>query len=228
LEIRYEPSLRVYGVMDKIGLDLADSYPDWERSPLTLEIRNKKLHRRCFLSHQRCFFEALGFATEATEIERATSFFDMVHHELRFTKVLRLGIRRWLAVTSGEPFAQMVKAAATKFHPQDDSLRTLLRGRIEDVGYSVDVLTNNGWKYHLRSGPMERKQWFEMIPHEIGNFESEEAFKKYRESFPERMYFIDMDCYKEDTTYSDLQPLSSSMHQVSSEILADLIHYLKV
>jgi hypothetical protein len=227
LELRYDPALAFYSVMDKIGLELAETYPDWERSPLTLEIRNKKLHRRCFLSSQRCFYEALDFAAQGTEIERATKLFEKVHRELKFTKVRRIGFRQWLTATSDEPFAQMVKVMVRRIHPQDDKLHNMLRGCIEDIGYIADVLSEHGWKYHLRLGPMERKQWFELIPHEVGMFDSAVDFKKYQDAFPERFFFIDLDCYKDETTYSDLVLLLSSMRQVSSEILGDLIHYLK-
>jgi hypothetical protein len=227
LELRYDPALRFYTVMDKIGLDLAEAYPDWERSPLTLDIRNKKYHRRCFLSYQRCFYEALGFPALVPEIERAEKLFEKVHFEMAFTKVRRIGLRQWLTVVSDEPFAQMVKTVVKKVQPPDDKLSKLLRGRIEDVGHVVDVLADNGWKYHLRFGPMESKQWFELIPHEIGLFDSPEAFKKYKESMPERFLFIDIDCYKDDTTFSDVASLVFSMRQVSSEIVGDLIHHLK-
>src|SRR4051794_21343867 len=98
LEMRYDPALAFYPVMDKIGLELADDYPDWERSPLTLEIRNKKAKRRCFLSYQRSFYESLRSSGPSAEIGHATTFFDKVHHEVKFTKVRRIGMRQWLAV----------------------------------------------------------------------------------------------------------------------------------
>ncbi len=227
LEMRYPPSLAFYTAMDRIGLDLSDSYPNWERSPLTLEIRNKKLRRRCYLSFQRCFYEAIGFAAVHSEVQRASKFFDKMHHELKFTNVHRIGLRQRLAVTSSEPFTEMVQRTVKKFQPPDEPLTDLLRGSIEDVGYNVDVLADNGWKYHLRFGPMEREQWFEVIPHEVSLFESAEEFANYKEGFPDRYFYIDIDCYQNDTTYSDLVSLLTSMDSISSEILGDLVQHLK-
>ncbi len=58
VEVRYKPELAFYNMMDAVGTELADHYPDWVRSPLTVEVRNKKKHQRVFLSHQRTFYEA--------------------------------------------------------------------------------------------------------------------------------------------------------------------------
>src|SRR5687767_14226183 len=114
MELRYEPSLAFYGVMDKIGLDLSSSYPDWERSPLTLEIRDKKNKRRVLLSHQRSFFEAVAFANPATEFEKASKFFEKLHHELKFTRVRRIGLRQWATIVLEEKFEKVLKDMARK------------------------------------------------------------------------------------------------------------------
>jgi len=51
-ELRYTPTLGFYSAMDKIGIALGEHYPDWERSPLTLEVRDKNHRRRCYLSQR--------------------------------------------------------------------------------------------------------------------------------------------------------------------------------
>ena len=58
VEVRYKPELAFYNMMDAVGTELADHYPDWVRSPLTVEVRNKKKHQRVFLSHHATFYEA--------------------------------------------------------------------------------------------------------------------------------------------------------------------------
>jgi len=227
VEMRYDPTLAFYGLMDKIGLDLIKHYPDWERSALTLEIRDKKHKRRCFLGHQRCFFEAVDFTAEATELEQASKLLEKMHFELRFTKVRRFGVRRLISVAATEPYAELVRNVAAKFHPKSERLDKMLRGKLEDVAYVVDVRTDLGWRYHLRVGPMERKQWFELIPYEIGIFNVPEDFPKYRDSFPERMYFIDLDCYQEDIAFSDIAPVMAATRQASAEMVSELMQYLK-
>ena len=227
LELRYEPTLLFYTKVDLIGLEFSDTLPDWERSPLALEIRNKKTHRRCFLSHQRSFYEALGFETIGPELDRAKQIFDRLHHDLKFSKVKRIGVRQWIGVTSDQPFPKLVKAVTDKLQISSDQFDTLLRGNIEDFGYAANVLTPEGWKYRLYVGPMERKQWFEIIPHEPGAFESREDFEKHKDTIPEKMILLDIDSFKEDVPYIDIATLTTSMRSVTHEIVTDLIKYLK-
>jgi hypothetical protein len=152
---------------------------------------------------------------------------DKLHHELKFTTVQRIGIRQWVSVPATEPFAQLVKKVAEKFHLRSDRIDQMLRGKVEDIGFVADVRTDVGWKYHLRLGPMERKQWFEAILYTPALFSSPEDFKKYQDSLPERMYFLDLDGFKEEFPFSDLRSLLASIRQGSSDILADLIAYLR-
>ncbi len=227
MEMRYAPTLVFYGVMDKIGLEEADHYPDWERSPLTLELRDKKHHRRCFLSSSRAFFEAVWFSSATKEYECARKIFERVHHEVKFTKIHRVGIRQWASVKLEDPFSQLVKLFAKKFHPANKKLDGILRGTIDDLSYVADVTTANGWKYHLRLGPMQQSQWFELIPYEPGLFESAEEFTTFKNSFGERMLFVDLDIYREDITYADLPPFLDAVRTFSGEMVAGFVQYLQ-
>src|SRR5258706_587358 len=159
-EMRYEPSLAFYGVMDEIGLGFVEGYPDWQRSPLTLELRDKKRKRRCFLAFDRCFYESVGYGVEESELGQVRDLFAKVHHKLEFAKVRRFGLRRMMSFATTEDFPRMVRAVAKKFGPNSDYLDKALRGKLEDSGYFVNVRSDLGWRYHLRVGPMERKQWF--------------------------------------------------------------------
>src|SRR5262249_45595774 len=125
-ELRYSPTLGFYSAMDKIGIALGEHYPDWERSPLTLEVRDKNHRRRCYLSHQRSFYEAVNFPDEVQEFEQVQRLFDKLHHELQFLKVQRLGIRQLASVGCDEPFPEMVRTVVRKFHLQSDQLSRIL------------------------------------------------------------------------------------------------------
>jgi hypothetical protein len=227
VELRYAPSLVFYSKMDEIGIAFAEQYPDWERSPLTLEIRNKKHHRRCYLSFQRSFYESLGFPVEGPEYDKAQKIFDRLHHELKFTKLTRIGIRQWASVASTEPLPRLVERVKSTLHPRSDHLDQILRGRVDDLAYVANVRTEADWTYRLHVGPMERKQWFEFIPHELNLFESREDFEKYKDGVPERMFFIDMDSFREDIPYVDVTTMIGTVRKVSAEILTDLVKFLQ-
>lgn len=226
-ELRYAPTLAFYSAMDKIGIALGEHYPEWERSPLTLELRDREHRRRCYLSHHRSFYEAVDFHDETREFEHLIRFFDKLHYELQFVTVRRLGVRQFASVGCDDPFPEMVRKVARKFHLQSDRINRMLRGRIEDISFVADVRTENGWRSHLRLGPMERKQWFELIPYELGLFSSGESFAKFQETFSERMFFVDVDGYQEDFPYSDVATTLASIRRGSTDVIADLIQYLK-
>jgi hypothetical protein len=221
IEWRFPPSLRTYGAMDQIGLHFGDRFPDWERSPLTLEVRNKKRRHRLFFSFRRCFFDRIG-ATDADlngEIELALEVFDRFGQAVTVEKIDRVGLRSWSAFERPEPFKELVARFEKKFHPADGKLVHCLLGTVSDSGYMADVETADGWKYRLWAGPMERAQWFELVPHEINLFESRDDFLKYRTDIPERMLFIDIDCHKSDMRPGDIRLWVNSAMAKTREVL---------
>ncbi len=226
LELRYKPSLAFYGVMDKIGLHFVDQYPDWERSPLTLEIRDKKHQRRATITHNRSFFEAVDPSDPSSDIDRALKIFERLRDELKFSDVMRIGIRQWASVAVNENFDKFVRDLSKKFHPQQEPLLNALHGRIDDFLYAANVRTDTGWKYHLKLGPMERKQWFELIPYEQAIF-PKGAFEEFKNSIPEKMLFFDIDGFREDFTYSELQSVVASIRRGTTEVLTDLANYAR-
>ncbi|OHB82993.1 MAG: hypothetical protein A2V98_20300 [Planctomycetes bacterium RBG_16_64_12] len=227
IEWRHKPNLAVYTKMDQIGIHFADNYPDWQRSPLTLEIRNKKSKRRFFMSYRRCFFEVIEPTDNDVggELDRARKLFDRFSGDLVISKLERVGIRQWAAFERDEPFNEVVRRANRKFQPQDQRFVELLRGNVVDVGYVADVRTEQGWNYRLHVGPMEKPQWFEIVPHEEGMFSSSEKLGEYRKAFPDRFLFVDIDCFKEDVAVSDLPALVSEIRSTSSKIMTDLHKY---
>jgi hypothetical protein len=227
VEWRYDPSLAFYSQMDQIGCHFADDYPDWQRSALTLQIHNKKHHRRFFMSYSRCFFEAIiGPGDDvAGEVDRSKELFERFSHELKIRTLRRFGFRQWAAFERKESFNDLVYRANKKFQATNASLEELLRGTMNDLCYVADVTTHQGWKYALRAGPMERKQWFEFVPHEPLLFESPESLNTYQDAFAERLLFADLDCFKEDVPISDLSSLITTIQSTSFSILSDFNKY---
>jgi hypothetical protein len=225
MEIRYLPTLAFYGVMDRIGLHFASEYPDWERSPLTLEIRDKKNRRRAAITHTRSFFEAIDPFDVHADVERAMKIFERLQSELGFTKILRVGLRQWAAVVVPEKLEKVVRDLSKKLHPQGTPLIDKLQGNVFDFMYAVNVQTDHAWKYYLKVGPMERRQWFELIPYEQALF-AEGAFEEFKNSLPENMVFFDIDGMREDFAYSDLNSVAADIRRGADTVLTNLANYL--
>ncbi len=230
MELRYKPDLGFYGKMDSVGMQMEDQFPDWERSALTVEVRNKKRHRRVFLSHNRCFYEADDPDADS-EFQYAASLLKKVCEGLSVGTLLRVGVRQWFAADLNKPFALMVDEIGKRFLLQSEELSGILPDKSHDLAYTVIYETPEGWKYHLRLGPMVKKEWFQYIYHEPMLFETpdegEKTFAKFRESIPDQFLFFDIDSHREDYPAQKLDEFLTAVRRKTHDVVAKLIDFCK-
>lgn len=227
VEWRFASQLVVYSKMDQVGIAFAKDYPDWQRSPLTLEIRNQQQLRRFFMSYRRCFFEAISPAdgNVAVELDRAHKLFEKFATEVGITELERFALRQWVAIEDKRAFPELVRAFTKNFHPKDNVLFDSLKGEILDISYVVDVKSNEGWKYNLRAGPMERDQWFQFVPHDLQLFGTEAAFNTYKEAFPNQFLYLDIDSFREKVPMSDMKTVTDKFRRSTDEVLRSIHQY---
>lgn len=226
-ELRYAPNLRVYAAMDLIGIELSESFTEWQRSPLTLDIRDQKRRRRFFMSYRRSFFEAVGVESVTGELDQAKALFDKVHHRLQFTQIGRLGIRQLVAFDAKKPFKELTNIASKKLFATEALSAPFMKGELQDVGFVVDVKTGLGWSYKLSVGPMSRDEWFERIPYEKGIFPGEKEFNDYRDSFPKDFVYIDVDCFNSEFPYSDFPQTLVSVRSTAADVISEVMKFLE-
>ncbi len=230
VELRYKPDLGFYGKMDGIGQELAEEFPDWERSPLTLEVRNNKKHRRLFLSVERAFIDVDAAEPDA-EFGRVEKLLGKVCPKLGVKDFLRVGVRQWFVADLNKSFALMVDEFAERFLSKNPDLNSIFGDKTKDVAYVADYETAEGWRYNLRMGPMMKSQWFATVAHEPGVFEwkedDTETFEAFRQSFPEQFLFIDIDAYKENHPADKLDKLLGSVRRRSDDLASKLIEYCR-
>jgi hypothetical protein len=230
VELRYKPRLGFYGRMDSFGTELGDDYPDWERSGLTLEVQNKKKHRRLYLSADRSFIDVDAPDPDA-DFDRVEKLLAKLCKKFEITDLKRVGVRQWFAADLNKAFALLVDEFAERFLNRSDGLKSILADKIKDVAYVVDYETADGWRYNLRAGPMTKSQWLGTIMSDRNNFDrtegATETIEKFRESIPEQFLFVDVDCYKEDHSADKLAKFMTAARRRSQEIVAKLIEYCK-
>ncbi len=230
VELRYKPELGFYAKMDSVGVKLADEFPDWERSALTVEVRDKKRHRRVFMGHNRCFFEA-----DAPDLDSVFQFASGVLNNvctgLSIGIVQRIGVRQWFAVDLKKSFALIVDEISNRFFLRSGDLSAILPDKTHDLAYTMIYETSEGWKYLLRLGPMVRKEWFQYIHHEPNLFqvseEGEKSFDKFRESVPEHFLFIDIDSHREDYPAQKLEEFLTAVRRKTETVVPKLIDFCK-
>ena len=225
IEWRFAPQLAIYSTMDQVGLHFVDKFPDWQRSPLTLELRNKSHRRRFFMSYRRCFFDVVtaSDAVPQSEVDVAHELFEYTASRMSIREVERLGFRQWFAFSSSDDFATLVERSVGTFHPQP--LKDLLQAEFDDIGYVVDMRTAHGWRYNLRAGPMKKEQWFAIVPHEREVFDGAAGFSDYKAEFPSQFLYIDIDCFSEKKPRSELRTLLDTMRRDSQSIAEELQNY---
>jgi hypothetical protein len=230
VELRYKPELGFYGKMDSIGLELAEEYADWERSPLTLEVRNRKKHRRLFLSVLRAFVD-LDDVDPDGDFSHAEKLLGKVCPKLDVKEFKRMGIRQWFAADLEKPFALMVDQFAERFLPKNQELGGILNDKTKDVAYVVECEAGEGWRYNLRLGPMTKAQWFVSVAYEPNAFEqgdeATETFEKFRQTIPDQFLYIDIDCFREDQPADKLDKFLATVRRRSHDLATKLIEYCK-
>lgn len=231
LEWRYAPNLKIYRMMDSLGGDLHDQFPDWERSALTLEIRDKKRHRRIFYSHARSFFEAdferIDQEDYTRQVEVGKDALGKVAHSLEFTELQRLGMRHWFAMADDRSFPALVDVIRERFYA--NGFDGVHDATIADVSYQTSFEHSKGWGLNLRIGPMERLQWFqEAVPYERGIYERTievDAFRKMVESFPKQFIFVDIDYSKSNARVADAPGILIEMREHCKSTLNNIVSY---
>lgn len=230
VELRHKPTLGFYGRVDAIGEELQEDYPDWERTALTLEVQNRKKHRRLFLSADRIFVD-VDAADPDADFDRAEKLLVKVSKKLEIAEFKRIGVRQWFAADLTKPFALMVDEFAARFLNGNEELKGILADKLKDVAYVVDYETSDGWRFNLRAGPMTKSQWLGTVAIDRNNFDrtegATETIEKFRESIPEQFLFVDVDCYREDQSADKLAKFMIAVRKRSQEIVGKIIDYCK-
>ena len=210
--------------MDRVGVDVLGDYPDWSRGPLTLDLRNKQTHRRFLITFNRVMFHTVLRSSEnlSNELVEANKLFTRLDREIGVQSIHRLGFRQYACSKHDGSFEQLQKSMEETVVTIGPGIKTSLRGKVDDFGFVVEVTHTKGWKYTMRFGPMEKKQWFELVPHSLDTFENAESLEKYRDEFPSTFTFFDIDCFKHDVPKYDADALLGEMASESAEIMQSL------
>jgi len=223
---RYDPSLAVYSAMDRLGLEFREQFADWQRTPLTLELRDKKQVRRFVMAHNRTFYHVISPLDGASsEIDKALQLFNRLAELIEVRHVRRVALRQWFSFKVQEPFRELTRISQKKFLAQ--APQEVLQGTIDDMSYVVDVIHGEGWGYSLRAAPMLKEQWFQVVPYQEEAFESSHAFDSHKDVFPEAIFYVDIDAHKDDVPLSDMNLLLRSMRTSTDKIASDLNAFRK-
>ena len=135
-----------------------------------------------------------------------------------------------VAADLDKTFALMVDEIGSRFLSQNKDLAAILSDEPSDLAYVVDYETSEGWKYHLRLGPMTKDEWFQRVQYERNLFQTEDeddasTFAVYRDSIPANFLFIDVDCFVEDVPLSQMKQQVATFRRRSHDVITRLLKY---
>jgi hypothetical protein len=208
IECRYPPSLHFYSKMDNVGQSFLTDFPDWQRTALSLELRDRRDHKRAHLSFGRMFFEFNKLDEPLAALDQAVEIYSSASKEFQITENKRLGVRTFYALTFEPSFESLKDKVVSRFFQSSHDIDQMLDGPITDTAYVVDLGPNSaGWEAHLRLGPMHRKQWFEVVPYERELFPppgDRDPFEQFKKTIPDPMIYVDLDLFRSDVAATDV------------------------
>jgi hypothetical protein len=216
--------------MDAFGLEHLDEYPDWVRSGNSLELRNREKRKRFFVSHRRCFFDAIcqSPTSGSPETAEASRLFSDFADRMKITRIERLGLRIWAAFPKNYSFEKLVQKTSRKLNSNSRELLDCLDSEVVDSAFAVDLKTHDGWGMNLRSGPMKKSQWFNVVPHEMQLFRSDADAMDYQAKFSDVVFYLEIDHFKEDFPYSEARDLCERMRCKFQTLATKLNDYLEL
>jgi hypothetical protein len=194
--------------MDEVGLSFLADFPDWQRTELSLELRDLRDHKRVHFSFNRMFFEFNKLDEPLTALNKVAEVYSSAAKEFQISQNKRLGVRAFYALTFEPSFESIRDKLVRKFFQSSRDIDELLDAPIVDMGYVVDLGPDSrGWEAHLRLGPMHRKQWFQVLPYERELFPppgDRDPFEQFKKTIPDPMIHLDLDLFRSDVATTDV------------------------
>ena len=229
IDFRYKPTLRVYERMDHVGLALSSDFPDWQRGPLALEIRNRQKHRRLQIQFRQSVFDCINPANEEDEFEVGKKSVKTVCDKVDIAEFERFAVRFWFLADFKDEYESLVDLVYGKFCTPIERLSPFTEYTLKDAAYAVD-LSRDGWTYAVRIGPMTKDEWFSNVHHERSAFETEpdgETFEKYDRTIPDRFLYLDVDVRCEGVLHEEARESIRRLRTRTHGIVDGIIQYLQ-
>jgi hypothetical protein len=212
VEWRYKPRLLHFSLMDEAGAALEGDFPDWEKTPITVDLRNRQTHRRLVLGHSRTVIEMYSETNPEDAIRFAVRVQKVVARKLAYDGISRLGLRFWFALGTSQTFEALVAAMFDRLFRRDPAVERMLDAEVSDTQYVVDLRADQeGWESHFRLGPMRREQWFQVVEYDPRlfptNAQDPESLDQLRQTVPEILTYVDLDIYRPSVDPRDVEHL---------------------
>lgn len=225
LKVDFKPCLSVYTRMDSIGTALLHEFPDWNRTALSLELRNYNNRRLFRMAHNHCFFERDNPDDLSSELEFAGKVMDSALRKFEVNKISKAGVLHLFAAAQELSFEDVVVRFDNKFHASFSSLSPFDDSTLVDTAYVVNVRDRDDktWTRNIQSGPMSRHEYFDRYPATVKlNLQSSSDLEALHSTIPEVFLFTLIDATCEDIERSRLIRNLSDVATASNQMAGRL------
>jgi hypothetical protein len=161
IQLDYPPTLHVFSRMDNVALKLAHRFPDWERNPNAIELRNWEQKQLLRIGFKESYFCCDDPPVLDDEVQLCLSCIEQIvkRFELRGPLKVSAGIQM-ISEYEGL-FEELVSHLHKKFHTQLPTIPGFDTVSVTDVAYVVDFKDRGSieWQRKLSAGPMNRQEW---------------------------------------------------------------------
>lgn len=225
----FKPSVDFFQKQYDIIKELNADFPGWDLSGLNFVIQDKENNCSGSFSSQKVVYEVeeannkIDFAKE-----RILKGLRIYSNYLPLKVFIRLGIRFYMFVPMQEiKKEELADIIQSKLFITNEAIINIFTEKANDLAYILDY-AKDGFLYHLKCGPMPKEHIPTWVAFGEGKnrFKSAKDFKDYLESFPEMSIFIDIDCYKNDVSFKDMESFLNKAFDNCLQTSAKLKKYI--
>jgi hypothetical protein len=226
---QFKPDLRVYQVIDQIGLDLLADFADWSRKALELRLLSKERHAAFHLNFRSWTAEIsvpaeAEFADVMAVVE---TVFGAASKNLPIESFSRLGIRLWYGLDLEASYDGLWRRIQTRFYGGADHLGIVLGARIVDNMVLFRMESDDGWKHNFQLGPTSRDEWMAMTVIPDDHFRDASLKTEFGNSLPANPLYVDCDYYRENVPTADAIGYCREAGRLGAARLKKIVDFLR-
>jgi len=204
-------------------------FPNWELSGLIFTIQDRENHCSSTITDKKIIFEIEDANNKIDFTKtRINNILKEYNEMFPIENINRAGIRFFIFVPMYEiKKEELADIIQSKLYVNNKELHDIFSEKLYDLAYIRDY-TKDDFLYHFKCGPMPTEQ----IPAWVNfgqnrhKFKTTADFKDYLDSFPKISIFIDIDCYKNNITFSDFDKFLSKSFENSLKTATKIKDYI--
>lgn len=209
--------------------ELNKVFPNWEVSGVGFTSRDTENHCSTTINHKIIIYEIENpeIGTDFSK-DRITNILFAYNKFFPIKDFLRIGLRFFIFIPMIEiEKEELADIIQSKLFLNNDNISSILSDKLIDLTYIRDYKKDEFY-YHFKCGPMPEEQissWV-IFGENRHRFKTPDDFKKYLDTFPKMSLFIDVDCYKKDISFTQMDSFLSKAFNNCTRIATDIKKYI--